>query len=261
MIYKRKNKSSKVVMTCFILFFIVYFITFFIFCKKEMAKEEADSTESQIVVNEKSLFSQFKYSKYIYLSNNDISDVEVDSMLKSEIISFLDDIIKIRTPDKYTPTYTGHIKNDIKFSTNGDILRLYSIDKEEFYKIPIKVQEEIKHLLKKSIYGSIDYLTNFNDWTNVTIKYQGKSFELKKANYKNFANSILKKKMLGKYQPEYTKERQEDNFEITIQHNKHKIVLDVIGKNYLKVSVNDTISYYEVYPNLNEYLHKVKVVD
>lgn len=49
--------------------------------------------------------------------------------------------------------------------------RVYTVNKEEYYKVPVSSKDAFKKLLDESIYTSFDLLSHYKDWKEVTITH------------------------------------------------------------------------------------------
>ncbi len=65
---------------------------------------------------------------------------------------------------------------------------------------------------------------------------------------------MIAKRLVGKVQPEKSKNRSEYNFTIDIEGENYKIKVETMGRDYVKVTSKDTIAYYEVYTGLFDYI-------
>ena len=146
------------------------------------------------------------------------------------------------------------IYNGIKFSTDLDVIRIYTVDKEEYYKVPVSYKDELKIIFDKGIYTSFDFIKQYKTWSNVTITYGDKTKNLSKWKYDDLANKMVSKRIVGKVQPEKNRERAEYNFTIDIKADNYEVKVYTMGENYVKIQVGDLVSYYEVHTGLYEYI-------
>lgn len=250
---KRKVKKPILLVGAIILFFVVYSITFTYFSKKESSKSD-NAVKIEEVEDNRSLIKQLKEKDKVYLSDGIVSDVRVDDKLLDELRHSFDDVSKIRNPESYEFTYEGYSDDGLKFSTNLDVMRIYKVDKEEYYKIPISIKEEMRDLLDKSIYTSFDFVKQYKTWKDVKITYKDKTKKLSKWKYDDLANAMAAKRVVGKVQPEKSKQRSKYNFVIEIKADNYEANIEVMGANYVKIQSKDLSSYYEVHTALYDYI-------
>ena len=72
-------------------------------------------------------------------------------MLEELRYSF-EDVSKIRTPQSYTSVYEGYSDDGLKFSTDLNVFRVYTVNKEEYYKVPVSSKDEFKKIRYEYIY-------------------------------------------------------------------------------------------------------------
>ena len=157
---RRRVKKSVVLVGAIILFFIVYFASFMHFSKKESSGED-NSVKIQAQEDNRSLLKQLASKEKIYLSDQVVSDVRVDERLLEELRYSFEEVSKIRTPSSYTSIYEGYSDDGLKFSTDLNVIRIYTVNKEAYYKIPVASKEEFKNILNKSIYTSFDFIKQY----------------------------------------------------------------------------------------------------
>lgn len=250
---RRKLKKSVYIVAAVILFFIVYIGTFIYF-----SKDESNSKDNTVKINaaedNRSLLKQLKDKQKLYLSDGIVSDVRVEDQLLEELKYSFEDISKIRKPESYESTYEGYSDDGLKFSTNLDVIRIYTVNKEEYYKIPITSKEELKNLLDKSIYTSFDFIKQYKTWKDVKVSYNSTTKKLSKWKYDDLANTMAVKRIVGKVQPEKSKERSKYNFTIEITSDNYEAKVEVMGANYIKIEYKGLSSYYEVHTALHDYI-------
>ena len=167
---KRKVKKSAILIMGIICFFIIYFAAFNYFSNigKGQGTKIPDVEEK---VDARSLLSQFKSKKKIYISDGNVSNVRMEEEKVQEFQYSFNEFSKIRTPDSYKPIYEGYTDDDIKFSTDLNVFRVYTVNKEEYYKVPVAYKKEFKEILDTSIYTSFDFIKQYKTWKQVTIDY------------------------------------------------------------------------------------------
>ena len=249
---RRKIKKSTLLVGGIIGFFVIYFITFKVFSMMESSKNNPVKVQTE--VDNRSLLRQLKGKDKIYLSDDKVADVRVEAELLEELRYSFEDVSKIRTPQSYKPIYEGYSDDGIKFSTDLNVLRVYTVDKEEYYKIPISSKDEMKKLLDRSIYTSFDFVKQYKTWNNVTVSYNSETKTISKWKYDDLANKMVSKRVVGKVQPEKSKQRTKDNFTINIKADNYEAKIETMGQDYVRIKVKDLSSYYEVHVGLYEYL-------
>lgn len=184
-----------------ILFFGVYIASFTYFSNKENnSKDNAVKIEEP--EDNRSLLKQLNEKEKIYLSDGIVSDVRVEEQLLEELRYSFEDISKIRKPASYESTYEGYSDDGLKFSTNLDVIRIYTVNEEEYYKIPVSSKNELKNILDKSIYTSFDFIKQYKTWKDVKIVYKDNTKNLSRWKYDDLANTMAAKRVVGKVQPE-----------------------------------------------------------
>ena len=72
--------------------------------------------------------------------------------------------------------------------------------------------------------------------------------------YDDLASKMVQKRLVGKIQPEKARERCKYKFTINITSDNYEARVDIMGEDYVKITVNNLISYYEVSNNLFDYI-------
>ncbi|WP_455542133.1 hypothetical protein [Intestinibacter sp.] len=250
---KRKVKKSAILIMGIICFFIIYFISFRAFSGLGQGKgTKIVSTEEK--VDTRSLLSQFKNKNKIYISDGNVSNVRMEQEKVQEFRYSFNEFSKIRTPDSYTPVYEGYTDDDIKFSTDLNVFRVYTVNQEEYYKVPVSYKKEFKQILDTSIYTSFDFIKQYKTWKQVTIYFGDETKKVSGWNYDDLASKMVQKRLVGKIQPEKARERSKYKFTINITSDSYQAKVDIMGEDYVKITVNNLISYYEVSNNLFNYI-------
>ncbi|WP_297134627.1 hypothetical protein [Terrisporobacter sp.] len=249
---RRKIKKSVFLIAGIIGFFIIYFISFNLFSGMDEKQENIVKVEDK--EDSRSLLRQLNDKDKIYLSDGIVSDIRVEQELLEELRYSFEDISKIRTPQSYQAIYEGYSDDGLKFSTDLDVIRIYTVNEEEYYKIPIASKDELKNILNKSIYTSFDFVKQHKTWNNVTITYNGKTKTLSKWKYDDLANKMAAKRVVGKVQPEKSKERSEYNFVINIKADNYEAKVETMGDDYVRIQAKNLSSYYEVHTGLYDYI-------
>ena len=250
---KRKVKKSAILIMGIICFFIIYFAAFNYFSNvgKGQGTKIPDVEEK---VDARSLLSQFKSKKKIYISDGNVSNVRMEEEKVQEFQYSFNEFSKIRTPDSYKPIYEGYTDDDIKFSTDLNVFRVYTVNKEEYYKVPVAYKKEFKEILDTSIYTSFDFIKQYKTWKQVTIDYGEETKKISGWSYDDLASKMVQKRLVGKIQPEKARERCKYKFTINITSDNYEARVDIMGEDYVKIIVNNLISYYEVSNNLFDYI-------
>ncbi|MCQ4699214.1 hypothetical protein NE452_17380, partial [Paeniclostridium sordellii] len=68
----------------------------------------------------------------------------------------------------------------------------------------------------------------------------------------DLAYKISVKRLVGRIQPEMSKERSKYNFTVKIHGDGYSIVLETMGKDYVKITSDKATAYYEVHGGLYE---------
>lgn len=250
---KRKIKKSVFLVAAIILFFCVYIITFIHFSDQDNSSKD-NAVKIEEPEDNRSLLKQLEEKEKIYLSDGIVSDVRVEEQLLEELRYSFEDISKIRKPASFESIYEGYSDDGLKFSTNLNVIRIYTVNEEEYYKIPITSKDELKNILDKSIYTSFDFIKQYKTWKDIKITYKGSSKDLSKWKYDDLANTMAAKRVVGKVQPEKSKERSKYNFVIQIKANNYESKVEVMGANYVKIESKGLESYYEVHTALYDYI-------
>ena len=251
---KRKIKKRAILIMGVVLFFVIYFISFRAFSKISENTQWTKVPTTQEKVDTRSLLDQFKDKSKIYISDGNVSNVRMEEEKVDEFQYSFKEFSKIRTPDSYTPIYEGYTDDEIKFSTDLNIFRVYTVNEEEYYKVPVSYKKEFKEILDTSIYTSFDFIKQYKTWKQVTIDYGDETKKISGWNYDDLASKMVQKRLVGKIQPEKARERSKYKFTINITADNYEARVDIMGEDYVKIKVNDLISYYEVSNNLYDYI-------
>lgn len=250
---RRRVKKSVFLVAAIILFFCVY-IGSFVYFSNQDSKSEDNAVKIEEPEDSRSLLKQLEEKEKIYLSDGVVSDVRVEDQLLEELRYSFEDISKIRKPASYKSTYEGYSDDGLKFSTNLDVIRIYTVNQEEYYKIPITSKEELKNILDKGIYTSFDFIKQYKTWKDIKITYKDSTKNLSKWKFDDLANTMAAKRVVGKVQPEKSKQRSKYNFVIDIKADNYEAKVEVMGKNYVRIQSKDLSSYYEVHTALYDYI-------
>lgn len=251
---KRKLKKPVMLLIGIIAFFIIYFISFKFGTtmdkKTDNIPKKVDSQEE----SNKSLISQLKEKEKIYISDDKVSDVKIEEDSWEEIVYSFAEFKKVRNAESYHPVYEGYSDDGIKFSTDFDYFRVYTVSKEEYFKIPVNSKKEFKDLIDKSLYTSFNLVSQYKSWETAEITYGKEVNKIHKWKFDDLSHKMVAKRLVGKVQPEKSKGRSDYNFTVDIAGENYKIKLETMGRDYVKVTSKGTVAYYEVYTGLYDYI-------
>lgn len=251
---KRKIKKRVIILIGMIVFFIVYAGTYIYFSKQQESSEPVKVQDKSTESDNKTLISQMKETDTVYISDDKLKDVRIEKDYWDQIKFFSTKFKEVRKPSNYESKYEAYMDNGIRFSTDLDYFRIYTVNKEEFYKIPVSEKQAFDKLLQESIYTSIDSVKKYKTWDSVEIIYKDEVKKPWKWKYDDLAYKISVKRLVGKIQPEKSKERSEYNFTIKIHGDGYSTTLETMGNDYVKITSDKATAYYEVHDGLYEYL-------
>lgn len=251
---RRKVKKEFWIIGAIILFFVVYFIAFKI--GRSMDEESSAPTKNIEEQEEdtRSLINQISSKNKIYMSDSKVENVKIEEAYWDEIKVLFSEFTKVRKPESYNPVYNGYSDDGIRFSTDLNYFRVYTVNKEEYYKVPVATKKEFGRLIDESIYTSFDFIKQYKDWDSVSITYKGETKNIHKWKFDDLAYKMGSKRMVGKIQPEKSKERSKYNFTIQIKGEHYDAKVETMSKDYVKITSGDAVSYYEVTPALFDYI-------
>ncbi|CEH32637.1 hypothetical protein [Romboutsia lituseburensis] len=254
---KRKIKKSMLFAIGLVLFFIIYFVTFNFASKMEVTKSDPVESENQ-EEDTRPLINQISTKEKIYLSHKDRESVRVESEYWEKVKVLFSEFSKIRKPGSYDPIYSGHSDDGVRFSTDLNYFRVYTVSKEEYYKVPVETKNELEKLLGESIYLSFDFVKQYKSWKTVEISYNNDVKKVHKWKFDDLSYKMGSKRIVGKVQPEKSKERSKYNFKISIHGEYYDTTIETMGKDYVKITAGSgkekAQAYYEVHTALYDYL-------
>ena len=254
---KRKLKKSMAVIIGVVGFFIVYFGAFSYGVYLDEKNVEPVKVEDQ-EEDTRPLINQISTKDKIYISDENVDGIRIEEEYWKKIKILFSEFSKIRKPESYTPIYNGHSDDGIRFSTDLNYFRVYTVNKEEYYKVPVTIKKEFKITLGQSIYLSFDFVRQYKNWKTVEVSYDNSVKKIHKWKFDDFSYKMGSKRMVGKVQPEKGKERSKYNFTIDITGSYYSLKVETMGKDYLKISAgegeNHRETYYEVHTGLYDYL-------
>ena len=251
---KRKLKKSVLIGICIIGFFLVYGGAFYIFSSID------DNGETKIEVKEdkkedtRELMTQLQSKNKIYMSTGDIQNIKVEEVYWDEVKYELTKFSKVRNQEKFTPIYTGYSDDGVRFSTDLNFFRIYTVKQEVYYKVPVSEKSKLDELLSGSIYTSFDFVKQYKTWKNVKISYNNETKTIHKWKYDDLVYKMSSKRVVGKVQPEKSKDRSKYNFTIDIQGEDYNLKIETMGPYYVKITSDKGLAYYEVSIALYDYL-------
>ena len=254
---RRKLKKRVLIVISIAAFFLTYgaFFKFGMYLDNK-DKPKTEATEEKEEIDDRPLMKQLSSKKKVYISDEEIENIKVDEIYWDEIKYQLTKFSKIRKPDKFSPIYTGYSDDGVRFSTDLNVFRIYTVNEEVYYKVPISEKTEFENILSGSIYTSFDFVKKYKTWKNVKISYENQTKTIHKWKYDDLSYKMSAKRIVGKIQPEKSKERSKYNFTIDIKGDNYDIKVETMGKDYVKISSNKGEAYYEVSIALYDYLRE-----
>ena len=253
----RKFNKKGILIISVVIFLSSYLIGFKLitdfFQSKNTEKKQEIKIESE-VENPKSLISQLNRKKDIYISTENAESIKVEIPHWDEIRLIFKDFSKIREVDKLEPIYEGYSDDGIRFETDLNFFRIYTVNREEFYKVPVTEKEEFEKMLSESVYTSFDFVKQYKTWESVKISDGEKTKKLSKWNFDELSYKLISKRIVGKVQPEKNMQRSKYNFFITIEGNGYLATIETMGPDYVKITSDKGEAYYEVPKILFNYL-------
>ena len=253
--FKPNGKFYALVLIIF--FLIVYLIAFFVFDfsnnklenEKDVIKEDIESRE------EGELLPVLENKKEIYISEKEKDEyIKIDEKNWDESKYYFEEFVKIRKPSSFKPIYSGHSSDGLKFETDLNYFKVYNVEKEEYYKVPVKKKEEFKTIIDKGIYLSFDFISDSERWKSVHISYGEDVKSISGFKYDKLSKRMEYKRPVGKVQPEKSKERTKYNYTIYIDGDDFSTKIETMGPDYIRVSTGNDETYYEVSNKLYNYI-------
>ena len=198
--------------------------------------------------------TQLQSKNKIYMSTGDIQNIKVEEVYWDEVKYELTKFSKVRNQEKFTPIYTGYSDDGVRFSTDLNFFRIYTVKQEVYYKVPVSEKSKLDELLSGSIYTSFDFVKQYKTWKNVKISYNNETKTIHKWKYDDLVYKMSSKRVVGKVQPEKSKDRSKYNFTIDIQGEDYNLKIETMGPYYVKITSDKGLAYYEVSIALYDYL-------
>lgn len=256
---KKKSKLILYIILGLILFFVVYIMLFFAFTKND-SKEEDNVLVREENVSDTTLplLSQLESSGKVYISDKKTdTNIKIEKDRWTDYKYYFNEFSRVRNAISFNPTYSGYSSNGIKFSTDLDFLKVYTVEKEEYYKIPVTQKKEFEKVVNESIYTSFDFAVNDKKWKSVHISKGEDVKTLHKWKYNNLVSKMRYKRHVGKVQPEKSREKSKFNYSIYIDGDGFNLRIDTMGSNYIKIisgKNGEYVAYYEVYSDMYNYI-------
>lgn len=258
----RRVKKSVVCVSMGLLFLITYAVTYKnIESANELKRLEKEALEGKgyegDVIPKDELLDKLMREGEMYISNGVVSNIEMEAINKEDMYFILNEAKKIRKLKELVPKYEGYTVEGIRFETDLDVFRLYSVTEEMYYKIPVSRQEELKEILDKNIYTSFDFIKQYETWKEVKVKRisDGKSKSVLKWKFDDLSYKFVEKRVVGKVQPEKSRLRNKgEDYIIEVEAKGYNIIIETMGKDYVKLTTEGAEAYYEVPQGLYEYL-------
>lgn len=273
--FKKIMKLNKTLLLLIvvILFFIIYFFSFklsrdYISSKsgedvisidtrgeKNKIQEELDQKNK---AEEKMLpLQKFNQSKKLFISDENVENIKIEGEMLENIKRLMTSFVKVRAVEgEFKPQNKGNTNNHVDFETDFNYFMVKSDEKIEYYKIPVSVKDDFQSMYKRMIYTSVDYITNKDGLGKIRLYKGNEEKGVLPWKRDDLINKILYKREVGKIQPEKEFQKTKVNFTIKIEKNGNKIDIQTMGKDFIKVTNDDNIAYYEVYQDLYNYLDK-----
>lgn len=253
---KRKVKKSVLVAISIVAFFIIYGLAFYAGTYLDNKDNPKVENKEEEEIDDRPLMKQLNSKKKIYMSNQEIENIKVDETYWDEVKYELTKFSQVRKSEKFTPIYTGYSDDGVRFSTDLNLFRIYTVNQEVYYKIPVSEKTQFEKVLNGSIYTSFDFVKKYKTWKSVNISYNDQKKTIHKWKYDDLAYKMSSKRIVGKIQPEKNKERSKYNFTIDIQGDNYNLKIETMGKDYVKISSDKGEAYYEVSIALYDYLRE-----
>ncbi|MFI3211423.1 MAG: hypothetical protein R3Y64_10305 [Peptostreptococcaceae bacterium] len=237
-----------------VLFFVGYIPALSYFDAK-LSNDYVRPISSNIETEYNNIMRTFLNSKQIFIENSNIGIVEIDDITWYNLKVLFADFSEIRSDERFIPLYEGHNGRGIRFETNFDIFRVYTVNQEKFFKVPIAIQPLIQDLLDDFLYTSMDYVKQYRRWSSLSISNGSKTKRIAKYNHSKIAYQLNTKRRIGDIQPLKSKAKSEIDYSIEAKgDNGYYFKLETMGKDYIKISNEHNEVYYEVNHSVYNYL-------
>lgn len=204
----------------------------------------------------KTLLVRFKESKKIYISNEETENIEISGETLEQFKRKTEVFVKVRNlDDDFKTSNKGYTDNNLHFKTDFNYFVITSGKRVENYKVPVSMKAELESEYRKLIYTSVDFITNKENMGSIRLYHGDKSKKVWPWKKDDLIYKILYKREVGKIQPEKEFRKSKDNYTIKMEKSGEEIYIQTMGKDFIRVTCGDNIAYYEVYPELYNYLH------
>jgi len=204
----------------------------------------------------KTLLVRFKESKKIYISNEETENIKISGETLEQFKRKTEVFVKVRNlDDDFKTSNKGYTDNNLHFKTDFNYFVITSGKRVENYKVPVSMKAELESEYRKLIYTSVDFITNKENMGSIRIYHGDKSMKVWPWKKDDLIYKILYKREVGKIQPEKEFRKSKDNYTIKMEKSGEEIYIQTMGKDFIRVTCGDNIAYYEVYPELYNYLH------
>lgn len=270
---KTRLKKSHIIVIAVVGFFILYFFSFKMsrgYIVKHGGNETAvmnveDSGEKTKVQkeietklkeeNKKGALQRFKESKKVYISDDQVKNIKIEGTTLDNFKRSMANFVKVRdVEDGFNPQNEMKSNNNVVLKTDFNYLVASAGNKEECYKIPVSEKEDFQNMYRRMIYTSVEFITNGDKIGKVKLYSGNTEKRVWFWQKKNLIRKILYKREVGKIQPEKEFKKAKENFTIKIDKSGVEVSIQTMGRDFIKVNCGDNIAYYEVYPDLYDYL-------
>ena len=204
----------------------------------------------------KTLLVRFKESKKIYISNEETENIKISGETLEQFKRKTEVFVKVRNlDDDFKTSNKGYTDNNLHFKTDFNYFVITSGKRVENYKVPVSMKAELESEYRKLIYTSVDFITNKENMGSIRLYHGDKSKKVWPWKKDDLIYKILYKREVGKIQPEKEFRKSKDNYTIKMEKSGVKIYIQTMGKDFIRVTCGDNTAYYEVYPELYNYLH------
>ena len=204
----------------------------------------------------KSLLVRFKESKKIYISDEETENIKISGETLEQFKRKAEVFVKVRNlDDDFKTSNKGYTDNSLNFKTDFNYFVITSGKRVENYKVPVSMKAELEAEYRKLIYTSVDFITNKENMGSIRIYHGDESKKVWPWKKDDLIYKILYKREVGKIQPEKKFKKSKDNYTIKMEKSGVKIFIQTMGKDFIKVTCGDNTAYYEVFPELYNYLH------
>lgn len=222
----------------------------------EKTKTQEAMEAKKVEEAKKSLLVRFKESKKIYISDEETENIKISGETLEQFKRKAEVFVKVRNlDDDFKTSNKGYTDNSLNFKTDFNYFVITSGKRVENYKVPVSMKAELEAEYRKLIYTSVDFITNKENMGSIRIYHGDESKKVWPWKKDDLIYKILYKREVGKIQPEKEFKKSKDNYTIKMEKSGVKIFIQTMGKDFIKVTCGDNTAYYEVFPELYNYLH------